>query len=113
MSQQNRNGFEIPFTFAAGATETDAINIEQGCFGTILVPAGSLLIGKTLQFVAVPKTAGDFAETALLSTAKTLAAGANALTADEIREVGAIGQCRLRINSSVASESPLVLLWKS
>lgn len=111
--QTSRSGHEIKFTFPASGTETDAINIEQGAFGTLIVPAGSELIGKTLQFVAVPQTAGKFAETALLTTAKTLAAGANPLTTDEIREVGAVSNCRLRINSSVTAAASLVLLWKA
>lgn len=113
MSQQSRAGLEIQFTILDGETESEAINIEQGAFGTIIVPTGSSLIAKTLQFVAVPQTAGKYAETPLLSTPKTLAAGANALTADEIREVGAISTCRMRVNTAVSGDSPLVLLWKA
>lgn len=108
-----RSGFEIPFTFAAGGTQSQMINIEQGCFGTFLVPAGSELIGKTLQVVAVARTPGKFADTDLLSTPITLLAGANALSADQIREVGAVQCCRLKINSAVTNEASLVLLWKS
>ena len=110
---ETRDGFEIPFLFPDGETETDAINIEQGCFGTLIVPTGSDLIGKDLQFVAVPKTAGKFAETALLSTPITLVAGANPLSADAIREVGAIQLCRLSVDIAVSGDCDLVLLWKS
>jgi hypothetical protein len=108
-----RTGFEIPFTWAAGATDSDMINIEAGCYGTLLVPAGSELIGKTLQFVAVPQTAGKYAETPLLTTPITLVAGANPLSADAIREAGAISCARLRLNSAVVGAAGLVLLWKS
>lgn len=110
---ERRDGFEIKFTIPAGGTQSETLNLEAGCFGTLLVPTGSALIGKTLQFVAVPIVAGKFAETELLSTPVTLAAGANALTADQIRECGAVSGCRLKINSSVVADSPLVLLWKS
>ena len=114
MSQQSRAGLEIKFTFLDGETETDAVNIEQGAWGTILVPTGSDLIGKTLQFVAVPQAdPTKFAETGLLSTPKALAAGANPLTTDEIREVGAISNCRLQVNSAVSGDASLVLLWKA
>lgn len=111
--QQGRNGLELTFEFANGATDSQVVDIEQGAFGTILVPAGSALIGKALQFVAVPRTSGKFAETALLSTSKALVAGANALTADEIREVGAASSVRMRVDTAVGSASSCVLLWKA
>jgi hypothetical protein len=113
MFPQNRVGREIKFTFLSGATTSESVDLQQGCFGTLIVPSGSALIGKTLQFVAVPGVVGKFAETDMLSTPITLAAGANALTADQIRECGAVSGCRLKINSSVGAESSLVLLWKS
>ena len=110
----SRKGLEVGFTFLSGATVTDTTDLSAGCFGTVLIPTGSALIGKTLQFVAVSRnTPVKFAETDLLTTPITLAAGANALSADQIREVGAVSQCRLKINSSVGADSPLVLLWKS
>lgn len=108
-----RSGFEIPFDFAAGASLSQSIDIQQGCFGTFIVPAGSELIGKTLQVVALPRVAGRFAPTDLLATPITLVAGANPLSADQIREVGAVQNCRLKLNSAVTNAASLVLLWKS
>ncbi len=104
---------EHKFTWANGDTDSAAIELGGGCFGTLLVPSGSALIGKTLQFVAVSDGSSAHADTPLLSTAKTLAAGANALSADEIAEVGAIGRCILRLSSAVNAASFATLLWKS
>lgn len=112
--QQLRDGLEIPFEIADGQTETDSLNIEGGCFGTLIVPAGSSLIGKTLQFVAVSQhTPARFAATELFSTPITLAAGANPLSSDQIREAGACSRVKLRVNTAVTGDSPFVLLWKS
>lgn len=113
MSASERISQELQFTFLSGATTSESHLLGAGCFGTLIVPSGSGLIGKTLQFLAVPIVSGKFAETELLSTPVTLAAGANALTADQIRECGAVSGCRLKINSSVGYDSPIVLLWKS
>lgn len=109
-----RLGLEVRFVFLEDATLTESTDLGAGCFGTIIVPADSDLIGKELNFVAVSREIpARFAETDLLSTPITLAAGANPLSADAIRECGAVSKCRLKINSSVDADSPLVLLWKS
>lgn len=99
---------EHVFSWAA-ATDSNEVELGGGAFGTLLVPTGSALIGKELQFVAVSSNA-NYTATALLTTAKTLVAGANALTAAEIAEVGAVGRCLLRINSSATGTA--TLLWK-
>lgn len=113
MFTQNRDAREIEFTFEANAATSDTIDLEQGCFGTLLVPAGSQLIGRQLNFVAVASVAGRYADTPLLATPKTLVAGANPLTADEIAQVGAIQRCRLSINTAVTTLSRCCLLWKA
>lgn len=111
----NRDSSEVQFSFLAGQTDSSVdIDLSGGCFGSFIVPTGSELIGKTLQIVAVSRAqAAKFSPTELLSTPITLAAGANALSQDQIREAGAVSKCRLRINSAVVSAASLVLLWKS
>lgn len=116
MSQQTgRDGSEIVFNFANGATEsTETIDVQHGCFGTVIVDAGSPLIGKTLQFIAVSgSTPQNFAAAELLSSGIVLAAGANALTQDHIREAGAVSSLKLRVDSAVGSAGSCVLLWKA
>jgi hypothetical protein len=106
----------IPIKFASGATlSTEVHNLSNGCHGTILVPSGSDAIGKTLQFVATknPQSrSADFADTDLLSTAKTLAAGANALTVEELTEVGAAQYVKFKLGTAAGADISLVLLWK-
>lgn len=108
-----RSAIELQFSWADGATDSDAFDISGGAFGTLLVPTGSTLVGKALQFIAVPRDGTKFTETPLLSTAKTLVAGANALSQDEIRECGAVNRCRLRVDSAVSGAASIVLLWKA
>lgn len=111
---QTRAGYEIEFIFAEDGDSTESLNIEQGCFGTLIVPEGSDLIGKELQFVAVSQfTPAKFAEVEMFSTPITLAAGANPLSSDQIREAGACSCLRLKLDSAVDEDSSLVLLWKS
>lgn len=105
---------EIKFTWASGQTLSDSQPLGFGAFGTILVPAGSALIGKSLQFVAVSESSpAKFSDTDLLTTPITLAAGANVLTEAQLREVAAVGLCKLKVNSAAGSDSSLVLLWKA
>ena len=105
---------EHVFTWADGATESNEIELGGGAFGTLLVPAGSGLIGKTLQFVAVSGApTAEFSPTNLLASPKTLAAGPNHLTSDEIAQVGAVGRCKLSVDSAVSGEQKAALLWKS
>lgn len=114
MSSTRRQGLEHVFRFDSGATTSQTVDLEGGAFGTIIVPAGSVLIGKTAQFVGVSRhTPALFADTDLLSTPVTLLAGANALTADQIREAGAATRCRLKVNSAVGSDASCALLWKA
>lgn len=109
----NRNGIELVFTFQAGSTTSDAVDIERGCFGTFIVPSGSQLIAKTLQIIAVPSVDGMFSETPLLTTPMSLVEGANPFSSVHIREAGAVAKCRLSISASVSVLSKIVLLWKS
>lgn len=104
---QDRSQREHAFSWAA-ATDSNTIDLRGGCFGSLLVPSGSPLIGNTIQFVAVGT---NFAPTPLLSTPKTIVAGANPLTVDDIAEVGAVGSCLLRCSASVTATA--TLLWKS
>lgn len=104
--------------FASGATLSQKCDLREGCFGTIIVPAGSAAIGKTLQFLATEgetmvSSTKTLPDTGLLTTAKTLAAGANPLSSDEIREVGAAGWVKFQVNSAVGSAATIYLLWKS
>lgn len=114
MSGTERVSQELQFTFAGAgsAVSISSVKAGHGVMGTIIVPSGSLLIGKTVQFVATSPS-GKFADTDLLTTPKTLAAGSNPLSSDEILQVGAVDWLKLKINSAVASDSSCVLLWKS
>lgn len=114
MAAAERICAELEFTFLNGATLSDAKNACMGAFGTVIVPSGSDLIGKELQFVAhSPKSL--YADTELLSDANvmTLVAGANALNASQIAEVGGVGYLKLSVDSAVSEDSTCVLLWKS
>lgn len=114
MTNVDRSAREIVVDFANGATDSNTVDMRGGAFGTVIVPTGSALIGKTLQFVAVSQFAAPrFAATALLTTPITLAAGANTLSIDQIRECGAASVCLLRVNSAVGADAQCVLLWKS
>jgi hypothetical protein len=104
---------EIKFTFLNGATVSDTFQAEAGAVaGTIIVPAGSALIGKTLQFVATHPS-GLYADTDLLTTPKTLALGSNSLSAAELLQMGMVNFLKLKINTAVGADSPCVFLWKS
>jgi hypothetical protein len=114
MSDNSRVAREIAVLFEDGETDSQGIDLRGGAFGTIIVPAGSNLIGKDLQFVAVSQSdPAAFAATELFATPITLAAGANALTVDQIRECGAASVCLLQVDSAVSGDCPCVLLWKS
>ena len=114
MTAIDRAAREITVDFANGATDGTTIDIRGGAFGTVIVPTGSALIGKTLQFVAVSQfTPARFTAVALLTTPLTLAAGANSLSVDQIRECGAASVCLLRVNTAVGAAAQCVLLWKS
>jgi hypothetical protein len=104
---------EHTFRWASGATDSNTIDLSEGYFGTVIVPSGSALIGKTLQFVAVSNGSSGHAEAALLTTPITLAAGANPISASNSAEIGPVGWCKLRVNTSVGSASTCALLWKS
>ena len=111
---QTRRQRELEFTFSAGATaSTGQVDLENGCFGSLLVPTGSDLIGKTLQIVAHPSTTGKYAATNLLGTPKLLAAGNNAFTDAELLSIAGAGLVSFLVNSAVTNASSCVLLWKS
>lgn len=114
MLDNSRKALELDVAFASGETDSNAIDIRGGAFGTLIVPTGSALIGKTLQFVAVSQAATPkFTPVALFATPITIAAGANPLTTDNIREAGAASVCLLRVSSAVGSAAAATLLWKS
>jgi len=110
-----RSGREFVFSWADGATDSDEFELGDGTFGTLLVPTGSGLITKTLQFVAVIDNATGFAasDLELLGSPLTIAAGANALSEAQIAAVGAVQRCKLRVNTAVSGAQSAVLLWKS
>lgn len=102
------------FVFEAGETESHKpLNLGNGCFGTLIVESGSEAIGKDLQFVATPGRGEAYPETELLEVPKELAEGANAITSDEITQVGAAKSVKLRLDSAVVNETTIWLLWKS
>lgn len=106
----------IPITWNNGDTVSDIANLTRGAFGTFIVPTGSAAVAKTLQFVATknPQSRGqDFPDTDLLTTPKTLVAGANALNSDEISEVGAAQYVRFKLDTAVNADTVIYLLWKN
>jgi len=114
MAAAERICAELVFTFLDGATLSDAKLACMGAFGTVIVPSGSDLIGKELQFVAHSPKA-TYADTDLLSSGNviTLVAGSNPLNAAQIAEVGGVNFLKLKVNSAVDADSECVLLWKS
>lgn len=116
MAAAERICAELKFTFFEGETLSDAKNACMGAFGTVIVPTGSDLIGKELQFVAhSPKSPALYDDTELLSVANviTLVAGSNPLDASQIAEVGGVAHLKLSVDSAVSEDSTCVLLWKS
>ena len=104
---------EHRFVFPDGQAVSNQLDIGDGCFGSLIVPSGSGLIGKTLNVRAVSRT-GAFSSVNLLATAKTLASGSNPFTAEELLEIGAASVVELVINTAVSgADSPCFLLWKS
>lgn len=105
--------------FANGATTSQIVDLRGGCFGTFIIPTGSSVIGKTIQFTAVEseslRTANKvMPDTDLLTTPKTIsAAGPLALTSDEIAEAGVAGFVKFKLNSSVSGAATIYLMWKS
>lgn len=108
--------------WAANETESARVAISGGAFGTLLVPAE--LDGLTLDVLTdytdetmLPRsvlTPSAFDGISLLSEPKTLATGANAFTADEIREIGAAGFVRFELSAAPSASDVVqaVLLWK-
>jgi len=106
------------FNFANGATtSTNQHNLGSIAFGTLLVPSD--FNAKTCNFVTAitgtPNADGlttpsDFNTKTLLSAAKTLATGSNALTSDEIRELMPAGPVKMTI-SAAATGAQQAVLW--
>lgn len=114
MARRSRSAFEFQISIANGQTESDVIDLGPGAFGTFIVPTGSALIGKELQILAVSRFApARFAPVPLFSTPITLAAGANAMSTDQIREAGCVSRCRVKVNSAVDADSVLAFLYKA
>lgn len=109
---QHRFAEEFVFNWADGQTLSEAHLVTGGAFGTVIVPAGSDLIGKALQFVA-HSPSGKYSDADLLSTPLTLVAGSNPLIGDAIAEAGAVGHLKLKVDSAVSGAQSAVLLWKS
>lgn len=110
-----RHASAILITFLDGETDSNTVQLANGCFGTFIVPTGSDAIAKTLQAVAIAdedQVSTPHPDTALLSTAKTLAAGANALSADEVREMGAARNVIFRLSAVVTEDTNIWLYWK-
>lgn len=105
--------------FAAGADTSQIVDLRNGALGTFIVPAGSEVITKTIQFIATeseafrPPTSKVMPDTNLLATPKTLAAGSNPLTNAEIAEMGSVGYAKLKLNSTVTAATVIFLMWKS
>lgn len=101
-----------------GSNTSQVCDLREGVFGTIIVPSGSDAIGKTIQFIAtegelIKPSSKSMPDTALLATPKTLAAGSNPLTSDEIAQVGAAGYVKFQLGSNAGSDVVLYLLWKA
>lgn len=106
----------IPITWQNGDTVSPVANLSRGAFGTFIIPSGSAAAGKTIQFVATKnpqERSAEIPDTDLLSAAKSLSAGANALTSDEIREAGAAQYVKFKLNSAVNANTTIYLLWKN
>lgn len=113
MASAERLGQELKFTWAEGATLSNYHNAGAGVgIGAIMVPAGSALIGKTLQFVAHSPTA-LYADADCLATPITLVAGLNRLTVDQLEEIAFVVGLKLKLNTAVNAESTCILIWKS
>ena len=110
MDSVGRSKESLTVSWADGATDSTALNLKHGCFGTLLVPSG--LNGKTLQ-VRSSETAYNSATYNLLTTAKTLATGKNAFSADEIRDIGAASGVVFVLSSAVSGAQTARLLWSS
>lgn len=113
-SERHANTFLIQF--AADSTDcTTPVNLDKGYLGTFIVPTGSDAIAKTIQFIAMPEedAVTEHPETALLSTPKTLAAGANAMSATETAQAGSARKVLFRLSAAVSSDTNIWLYWKS
>ena len=119
MSQRFAQG--LPVVWAANSDTSGVVMLAGGAFGTLLVPAE--LDGLTLQVETYIPDNGyykglasptAFSGISLLSAAKTLATGANAFTADEIREIGAAGPVRFVLSAAPSASVAVtaMLLWK-
>ncbi len=101
---------EIGLSFPNGTASSQEVNLTDGAFGTIIVPTGSDLIGKTWNIYA---TSPNFADVKLMANDKTFAAGANSLNAGEIAECGAARTVKIKVGSNVSGAQTAYLLWKS
>lgn len=102
----------VRFVFKAGETVSNKADLKLGYHGTLIVPAS--LNAKTVQFLCVDPYPGSTANGVdLLGTAKTVATGANPLTAAETLAVGPASEVQLEINEAILEDATIVLLWKS
>jgi hypothetical protein len=105
--------------FAAGSDTSQVVDLRSGAIGSFIIPTGSEVITKTIQFMATegeafrPPTSKVMPDTAMLATPKTLAAGCNPLTSAEIAEIGSVGYAKLKLNSTVTATTVIFLMWKS
>lgn len=124
MAIQQRDSEHIVLKWAANATTSNVVALNSGCFGTLIVP--SSMNALTLQVVtelagkiggedltSYFTTPSDFTGVNLLSTAKTLATGANAFTTDELRQIGGVTYVRFVLSASSVSAREALLYWKS
>ena len=114
-----RNARRLVFNFAINTqTSSNACDLTGGAFGTLLCTSD--VNTKTLQFqlqveadnTLTAASVAAFNNRGLLAAAKTLATGANPLTADEIRALGGAGKVKLYLNSNVSAACQIVLLWQ-
>jgi len=116
-----RQGSIFKITFRAGTSVSSIIyDLSSGYHGTFLVNTGSPVIAKTLQIVSdgrqmFTSTAegAEVPRVPLFSVPITLAAGANAFSANQAREAGAVQNCTFTLNSAVDADTDIWLLWKS
>ena len=111
----NRSARTFTVIFPAGATDSNLIVLDLGYFGNFIVNTGSEAVAKTIQVVAVAddKMVTKHNDTTLLTTPKTLAAGANALSTTETNELAAAQLVRFRLSAAVTAATTIWLMWKS
>ena len=115
LNMDKRSSRTFTIVFPAGATDSNMISIELGYYGNFLVNTGSEAVAKTIQVIAVAddRMVTKHNDTTLLTTPKTLAAGANALSTTETNELAAACCVKFRLSAAVTAATTIWLMWKS